>query len=554
MSPYRRFLVLLGAWALFFLSSPGTLSGAGSGTFACVAMVLWSWASSRPGPRAFWIEWLAASIGLSALCWWSTYVWWGTLLAVALVPALYYAVAGVLLRRLSRIVPLALAAPVAWVALESLRTHIEPPFAFGWMRLGTWFHQTGPLAGSARVWGVGGISFAVAALAGGVAARKKDARSTLLALGPMILAIAFGWLSSAPATKFGPRVLLVQPAFEQQRKMFSGEPADLFRDSLALTASGLESARKASERPPDLVAWGETMFPYELGDDGLAAAFDHGVRPVPWARFQISAQDIRAMEGLERELVGRRVFGPQGILPGGTSFLVGAELQVVRAQDIRRANGIVLWDAGGKRAGVGGKQHLVPGGEQLAGLERVGWVRDAALTVAGYIPDLVAFDRTAVLPLVCRDGQVYRFGTSVCFDNTFEDPYTAPLRDGPLDFHLVLSNEAWYRESGEYDQMLAFSRLIAIETGRSVVRATNAGVSTVLDPNGEEVARLRVGGKDRMVGGTLLADVPVPIAGSAAALTPYTRFERAWLLLWVLAPLLIVGIARVRGYQHEQAV
>src|SRR6185436_15115681 len=101
---------------------------------------------------------LAAGIGISALCIWSTYVLWITLLAVAIVPAFYMAVAGIVLRILARRFPLALAAPAAWVALETLRFLIEPPFGFGWMHLGTHLHATRWIAGSARVFGVGGLS------------------------------------------------------------------------------------------------------------------------------------------------------------------------------------------------------------------------------------------------------------------------------------------------------------------------------------------------------------------------------------------------------------
>ena len=71
-----------------------------------------------------------------------------------------------------------------------------------------------------------------------------------------------------------------------------------------------------------------------------------------------------------------------------------------------------------------------------------------------------------MLELVTRDDRTFRFGATVCFDNAFLAPYTDPAAEGPLDFHLVVSNEAWYRTSFEMDQMVAFSRLIALATGR----------------------------------------------------------------------------------------
>jgi apolipoprotein N-acyltransferase len=564
----KRLLAALATWTLIFLASPGILSENGWGLIAFVALVPWSLACSRPGRRAFWLEWLAAAIGISALCIWSTYVLWITLLAVAIVPAFYMAVAGVVLRVLARRWPLALAAPAAWCALETLRFLIEPPFGFGWMHLGTHLHATTWIAGSARVFGVGGLSWVLAACAGGIAdwiRRRSPPRagevrapspsdralpSALLGAGPLLAAIVLGALTHAPVVRAGPRLMLVQPSFAQKRKMESPDARDLYTESLHLTELGLESAKKAGEPIPDLVAWGETMFPVSLVETGLLEAYDRGARSVPWAKHEITRSDIQWMVRIEQDWIVRAFFGRgqkpgAGVLPAGTSFLTGVEYEALRDGEIRRHNAILLWDADGRRADVGGKVHLVPGGEQLCGLERLAWVRDLSLSLAGYVPDLVPFDRTRVFTLKTRNGESTRFGVTVCFDNAYEDPYTEPLRREALDFHLVCSNEAWYEESFEYDQMVAFARLLAIATGRSIVRATNAGITLVIGPDGEDVARLSVDGKDRMVPGTLRVTVPVPAAGESAPTPFFVRAEHGWQALWIGLPVLLALLARI---------
>ena len=567
MTQRARFFAALSTWALLFLASPGILSRDGSVAIAFIALVPWALFCSREGPRAFWIEWLAAAIGLSAMCIWSTFVWWGTLIAVALVPAVYMAGAGVLLRRLARGLPLALAAPLAWVCFETLRSTIEPPFAFGWMRLGHHAHATAWLAGSARVWGVGGLSFVLAAFAGGVAdllrastpfLNDRDATASsrsptaggqarhpvfalALALGPLALGIVLRLTTSSPPMQLGPRLMLVQPAFEQRRKMESSKYEDLFAKSCELTARGLGEAEHKGEPIPDLVAWGETMFPVQLAESDLLEAFDHGLRSPEWTGNRVERRWIEVMVDFERDWVGEVVLGVHsgahaGLLPKGTSFLSGVEQYAAHEGEIRRQNAVIAWNADGSRAGVGGKIHLVPGAEQLCGLERFAFVRTLAFAVAGYVPDLVPFDRTHVIDLKARDGRTWRYGVTVCFDNAYEDPYVQPVHAGGLDFHLVVSNEAWYEESFEYDQMVAFSRLLAIETGRSFVRATNAGITVVIDPDGRDVARLESGAKDRMVAGTLRVSVPVPEGGSTAK-PPYVDLARAWIGLWIGLPL-----------------
>ena len=167
-----------------------------------------------------------------------------------------------------------------------------------------------------------------------------------------------------------------------------------------------------------------------------------------------------------------------------------------------------------------------------------------------------------------RGGRRWRFGASVCFDNAFAGPYTEPLRAGAggagLDFHLVVSNEAWYRESWEVDQMMAYSHVIAAATGRALVRATNSGISAVVAPDGSERARLRVSppagrsagtsegpsaGADRMVRGTLRASVPVP--RERGAITPYVRLEWLWLAAALLAPWLVLALRPRSGGREE---
>lgn len=547
MRPKRRLVAALGTWGLLFIATPGMVTRDGLWFVAAIALVPWALVCSRPGKRAFAAEWLAAAIGISAICFWSTYVIWITLIAVALVPAVYMACAGVLLRRLARTWPLAVSVPCAWVALETLRLVVEPPFGFGWMRLGHHAHAELWLSGAARVWGTAGLSFALAALSGGIAdlwraraagiplARSK--RLVALALAPTTLCVVFAFATSAPATAPGPRMLLVQPSFAQERKMSLQSGEEMLTELFALTQRGVSESERDRE-PLDVVAWGETIFPYPLGAPDIGAAFDSGARSVPYARHPLERRDIDDMRDVESKLVGEFLFGHgrrRPLLPKGTSFVCGVEHYAPVAGALRRSNAIVAWNPRGERIGVGGKVHLVPGAEHLAGLERFGWVRDTAFALAGYVPDLVAFDTTQVLTLEGQDGKSWRAGTTVCFDNAFEGPYVDPLQSGELDFHLVASNEAWYRESWEYDQMMAFSRLLALETGRSIVRATNAGITAVIGPDGREVARLEVLGRDRMVPGLLRVVVPVPSApaGVSAPRPAYVSTQRAWMVVWI---------------------
>jgi apolipoprotein N-acyltransferase len=547
-------------WLLLLLATPGFVHPDGFLTLALPALAVWAAFASRPGPKAFWVEWLAGAIGLSAQVYWNVEVLWITLLAVAIVPGAYMAFAGVVLRRLARHLPLAIAAPVAWIGLETLNGLVEPPFGFLWMRFGHHAHDHGFLLGAMRVVGVGGVGFALASLCGLAADawRARGAGRRLARLPVAFTAAALGVCAIAslatapPATTIGPRVVLVQPAFAAVRKQRSADRVQMLEELFQLTRAGLAQAEKGG-RPADFVAWGETVFPYTLAEPTLAEAFRRGVTDVPWARQPLQLEHVEGLRERERVLIGRVLFGVGGksrLIPPGTLFVTGAEEYVERDGLARRANSIFVFGEGGARVGSGSKIHLVPGGETLAGLERFAWVRDTAFELANYMPDFVADERTGVVTLPLRDGRSVRVGLSVCFDNTYDGPYTEPLRRGPLDFHLIASNEAWYVETWEFDQMLAFSRCIAAATGRSMVRATNSGISIVIGPDGRDVARLADStGKDRNVAGVLVADVPIPIGDPGP--TIYVRIE-PWLRgLWAVLPAVLLLALRRRGGYPE---
>jgi apolipoprotein N-acyltransferase len=206
----------------------------------------------------------------------------------------------------------------------------------------------------------------------------------------------------------------------------------------------------------------------------------------------------------------------------------------------------------GTRAPAAQKRFLVPLGETFFGLERFELVRAFAREAAGYLPDLAPGTETGRIELEGREGRAWTIGGTVCFDNAHPWPYLEAVRGGPVDLHLVVSNEAWYETSCEMDQMLAFSRVFALMTGRAFVRATNSGVSTVIGPDGRELGRVRdAAGADRAVAGFGAWTVPVPAPG--AGVPPYASWSRvsesAWIALLALAALR----ARRRGNSPSAA-
>jgi apolipoprotein N-acyltransferase len=550
-----RGLASAAAWALLVLGSPGFLTRDGLWPLVPLGLGLWGAFAARPlgehRRRALVVEALIAGVGYTALMWWVAYVVPLALVYFVLGYAVYFGCTGALARALRSVLPLGLACAIAWTSVEVVRDLLPPPFGLGWLRLGHALNAQAWIAPSARVFGVEGLGFVVAC-AGGLLAEllvaRCVARATLVVTAAALLtALGLARLGRGVGTESGPRVLLVQPALEQQVKQFDSAE-DVYRRVHEETLAAVHAARERGE-DIDLVCWGETMLPLLVLDPAVGPAYGRGLRPPPWFG-PFSAEDVIQWARLERRIVAEEILHD---LPPGTSFLSGVEVLDVVGEELRRRNANLLWNPDGSRAGMAAKRFLVPGAETMLGLERFDVVRAVVEALVSYVPDFAPAERTGVLALATRDGRRFRFGASVCFDNAFLEPYVEPLLAssapgaGGLDFHLVTSNEAWYHESCELDQMVAFSRLIALSTGRAIVRATNSGVTLVLGPEGEEVGRLTREGRDRSVAGSLLVTVPVP-RDRSVPLYPRTRdLWRGLLVLGALVPLAARAFSGRRG-------
>lgn len=77
-------------------------------------------------------------------------------------------------------------------------------------------------------------------------------------------------------------------------------------------------------------------------------------------------------------------------------------------------------------------------------------------------------------------------GISICFEDAFARDVRKDLPQATLLVNV--SNDAWFDGSQEPFQHHAIARMRALESGRFMLRATNTGISSIIDPKGQEVA------------------------------------------------------------------
>jgi len=139
-------------------------------------------------------------------------------------------------------------------------------------------------------------------------------------------------------------------------------------------------------------------------------------------------------------------------------------------------------------------------------------------------------------PLVQLQGHMV--GTSICYEAVFGNEIIRAMPEAK--FLINVSNDAWFGDSLAPHQHLEIARSRALETGRYLLRATNTGVSAIIDPMGAIVDR-SVQFKEN----TVRAKIQ-PYSG----ITPYSRWGN-WVIVTILFSILIIIWAYRNGISEE---
>jgi len=370
--------------------------------------------------------------------------------AYALVPAAAVALHAALRPRVGPVLaPLVFAA--LWILGEWLRAG---PLRLPWLLAAQPLAFVPPAIQSADLGGMHLPGLAVAAVGGGIgiAAARRDVRALLA---PALLAVAAGaygaWrLAPGPAPEGAPElaVAVVQASVPQSERFRPGSAARNTMRHVALTM------RLLAGHHADLVVWSET-------------AVDEPLDRAP------------RLEASLRRLVETT----------GVPLVTGAPL----ANRGRPTNSVLLFRPGGGPPDVYDKRRLVPFSEyEPRGLAWLSRLLPEVTAGEGYVPG----DGLALL----RAGGT-ALAAPICFEITYPHLLRRFRRAG-AQLVLNLSNDAWFGSGGYARLHLAHAVFRAVELRTWVVRATNTGISAVLDPRGRVVAELPL-----FEAGTLVATV-----------------------------------------------
>jgi len=176
------------------------------------------------------------------------------------------------------------------------------------------------------------------------------------------------------------------------------------------------------------------------------------------------------------------------------------------------------------------KKHLVPFGEYIPFADTLGGLLEFL-----HIPMSDFSPGPDVRPLLHVNGMI--LGVSICYEDTFGEEVIQAMPDAGVLVNV--SNDAWFGDSSAPHQHLQMARMRALETGRYLLRATNTGVSAVIDAHGNLVKTSREFKPQVLTG-------RIPLR---RGLTPYARWGNYPVV--TLAFLMLIGAFVVQRRRSE---
>lgn len=374
----------------------------------------------------------------------------------------------------SRVMRLLVLMPALWSLSEWLRGWVLT--GFPWLSVGYSQVPLSPLAGFAPILGVYGVSLAVAVGAGALAllAQRQQRRKALVVLvllascGLALRQVQWTMPVGAPLA-----VSLVQGNIAQDMK---------WRPEKARHT--LESyARLSASSKGKLIVLPETALPMFLDD-------------VPPAYLEQLAQ------------LGRQ---------RGGDVVVGIPEEKDAGQYFNSA-----FSFGSSPSRIYRKYHLVPFGEYLPLRPVFAWV----LYIL-HIP-LSDFTRGAQVQQAMAVANQH-LAVDICYEDVFGEEIIRQLPRATLLANLT--NDAWFGHSLGPWQHLQIAQMRALETGRFMLRATNTGVTAIIDQHGQVTQLAPV----------FTATVLEGNAQGFQGATPYVRFGN---LPFLLLLALLLALAR----------
>ena len=352
-------------------------------------------------------------------------------------------------------------APFAWVAMELARARIT---FFPWDLLGYTQVDNLFVSSLATLTGVMGISFIIAAVNAGIV--------------PFF--IRTGWPRvNAPVIAFALGLSMqlshLTPALKPLSHTSGPQVAVMMQENIEVGAVGRESDPLSLQQELDQFSAASLhpSVPVNSPDGEIVWVQDNAIQsPASVILWPEAPSHFMSSDPFFRAAAGQLATAAHAPVIAGS---LGVDRSSIPQRGYYLYDSASLFNAAGNYLGRYDKIHLVPWGEYIP-------FKDFFSFADKLTEGVGDMDRGSSRNVVSTGGHSY--GIFVCYESIFGDE----VRQFTLKNAEVLvniSDDGWYGDSGAPWQHLNMAHMRAIENRRWILRSTNTGITTAINPQGQ---------------------------------------------------------------------
>ncbi len=383
--------------------------------------------------------------------------------------------------------------PFIWVFLEFLREFF--PFGgFPWNLTGYTLSYFNSIAQITSVFSIYFLSFIAVFIPSALVFLYKKEKfsfvSGLIATFIFLLTLHIWGIKRAENIQIKgveKRVAVIQGNISEDVKLMNEEP-------LKVIDNYVDLIKKAYREKPDLIVLPESALPF----------------------FYINGDDEKKNYFLEKV---KNIHIP---------IILGSDIAFIdEKENIKIFNGMLLLDENKSVVSLYKKIKLVPFGEYVPFPFKI---------FQGIFPYLSGYDFSPGEEKSLLKYKQWRIVPLICFEAIFPDFVSSFVKDGNVIINI--SNDAWFGKTVAPFQHFEMARVRAIETGLFLIRATNTGISAIINPEGVIEKKLGLFKRGYIIG-------EVYLGRSDTVWIKYHRF------IWLIFLFSSLGIIIYSEYKKE---
>jgi apolipoprotein N-acyltransferase len=359
-----------------------------------------------------------------------------------------------------------------WLSFEYI--HLNWDLTWTWLNLGNcfafahyfvqWYEYTGILGGTAWILIINILMFSAISHQLSVTNLRRYVLLVIALLTPCILSLGiyFFYTEKGDETE----IVVVQPNIDAYLEKFTGSEKFIPHDEQLKRLLRLSQSKLTQQTR--FLAWPETSMPFGFDEDLMNDQLHIKIL----RQFLAKYPNLTLITGVDTYKIYMTEFD--------------------KSTTARYGEGVGWYDyfntavkiENNKRLQFYHKSKLVPGVEQMPYPQLFKWIEKYSINMGGITGSLGTQTERTVFYNKEKSGAA----PVICYESIFGEYVGEYVKNG-ANFIFIITNDGWWGNTPGHTQHLAYARLRAIETRRSVARAANTGISGFLNQRGDVLLR-----------------------------------------------------------------